>query len=338
MINILYQFNERYVPYAGVSIVSLLENNKHIDEINFFLIGEDISAASKELLKQQIELYGRNVEFLDSKTLMSKMKSLGINEYRGSYATNMKMFVSDFLPESIHRILYIDSDTVVAGNLQDINEIDMQGHPIAMVLDSMCGTHKQTMGFDRKDFYFNGGVMLFDMDCWRQQQCSERICDHLKNVRCHYMAPDQDVVNIVLKGNIKRLDIRYNIQPLHVDYKYEIYQRFFGQLGYYSKSEVEQALNSPVIFHFFRYLGQFPWHKDSLHPDRALFDKYLEKSLWSEYEKMPTTQNDVVFRIERWLYRILPRMLFMIIFKASYELFLWKSNRDSMKQMNNARM
>ena len=28
--NVLYQFNEKYAPYAGVSITSLFENNKNV--------------------------------------------------------------------------------------------------------------------------------------------------------------------------------------------------------------------------------------------------------------------------------------------------------------------
>ena len=338
MINILYQFNEGYVPYAGASIVSLLENNKHIDEIVCYLIGEDVSEESKELLLHQIALYGRKAVFLDAVQIVSKMKALGLNDYRGSYATNIKMFVSEFLPESVKRILYIDSDTIVAGNLQSLERVDMHGQPIAMVLDSMCGTHKQAMGFGKAEAYFNGGVILFDMECWRRLRCTERICEHLEKERCHYMAPDQDAINIVLRGEIAKLDVRYNIQPLHVDYGYETYLRFFGQKEYYTKDEVEQALNNPVIFHFFRYLGQFPWHKDTLHPDKELFDKYLAQSLWREYKKEPTAQNDLIFRIERWLYRVLPRKIFIVIFKASYEIFLWKSNRDSIKRVNNSRM
>ena len=85
---------------------------------------------------------------------------------------------------------------------------------------------------------FNGGVILFDMKTWRDQRCEERITDHIKNVRSHYMAPDQDILNIVLKGQIKVLDIKYNLQPFHMVYSFDQYKRFFGQPRYYNKKRV----------------------------------------------------------------------------------------------------
>ena len=95
---------------------------------------------------------------------------------------------------------------------------------------------------------------------------------------------------------------------------------------------------SPGIFHFFRYLGQFPWHKDSLHPNKEQFDFYMDKSLWKDYKREPTEQNDFVFQMERMLYRVLPKSIFILIFKIGYEIFMWKSNKDSIRQKNNIRM
>ena len=79
MINILYQFNEKYVPYAGVSITSLLENNKDADDITIYLLGEDISDESKEKLINQIEIYGCKGVFIDATEVIEKMKAIGLN-------------------------------------------------------------------------------------------------------------------------------------------------------------------------------------------------------------------------------------------------------------------
>ena len=45
-LDVLYQFNEKYAPYAGASIASLLENNKHMDQIRIFILGEELSQFS----------------------------------------------------------------------------------------------------------------------------------------------------------------------------------------------------------------------------------------------------------------------------------------------------
>lgn len=338
MLNILYQFNEKYVPYAGVSITSLLENNKESGDITIYLLGEDISEKSRRKLLDQIEIYGQQGVFIDAGEVIRKMQDLGLNGYRDSYATNIKMFINHYIPEAVKRLLYIDCDTIVTGNLSKLFEMDLKDKPIGMVLDSMCLRHKQAIGFSKKDLYFNGGVILFDTQKWREQRCEERITDHIQNVRAHYMAPDQDILNIVLKGQIKVLDIIYNFQPFHMVYTYEQYMRFFGQPKYYSEKRLKNATDKVAIYHTFRYLGEFPWHKDSLHPATSMFDKYLAKSLWSDYKKTETEKNDLVFCIERSLYRMLPKPVFIVVFKICYEIFMWKSNRDSLKNQNNSRM
>lgn len=338
MLNVLYQFNEKYVPFAGTSIVSLLENNKSVDDITIYVLCEDVLPESKLKLKTQIDEYGRNSVFIDAVSIIEKMKKLGINDYRGSYATNIKMFVTEFIPINVERLLYIDSDTIICGNLGEVLEFDMKGNPVAMCQDSLCKNHKKSVGFSKEDKYFNGGIMLFEMKEWRALHCTERICEHLKNDRSFYMAPDQDLINIVLKNQIAQLPISYNLQPIHLVYKYSMYKLMFGQPCYYSEQEVEAAIQKPVIYHTFRYLGEFPWHKGNLHPNTPMFDKYLAISKWNDYEKVETERNDIVFKIERMLYRMLPKGIFILIFKACYEIFLWKSNRDAMVEKNNVRM
>lgn len=338
MINILYQFNEKYVPYAGVSITSLLENNKDIDEITIYLLGEEIADTSKEKLLEQISIYGRKGVFIDAVKVIEKMHTIGLNGYRDSYAPNIKLFVNQYIPDTVDRLIYIDCDTIVTGNIGKLFKMDMNNRPVAMILDSVCMRHKQAIGFSKKDLYFNSGVILYDMKTWKEQKCEKRIIDHIQNVRSHYMAPDQDVLNIVLKNQIKVLDIKYNLQPFHMIYSYDQYMKFFGQPRYYGKEIIKKAKDGAVIFHTFRYLGEFPWHKDSLHPAVKLFDQYLEKSLWKDYIKTETDKNDIVFRIERLLYRVLPKSVFIVIFKAFYEIFMWKSNRDSLRKRNNSRM
>ena len=198
--NILYQFNEKYVPYAGVSITSLLENNKDADYITIYLLGEAISTESRKKLLQQIEIYGRKGVFIDAVELIEEIKDVGLDQYRGSYAANIRMFVNNFIPKTIDRLLYLDCDTIITDSLTDLFNIDMKDKPVAMVLDSMCMNHKQAIGFLKNDLYFNSGVILFDLKEWRKRQCQERIMDHVKNIRSHYMAPDQDILNIVLKN------------------------------------------------------------------------------------------------------------------------------------------
>lgn len=331
-LNVLYQFNEKYVPYAGISMVSFMENNKMAEEVCIYVLGEQVTRHSMERLTAQVQQYGRRIHFIHTDMLIEKMRGLGLSAYRGSYATNMKLFFADYLHDDIDRLLYIDSDTIICGDISSLIFLEMDNKPIAMALDSLGARHKRKIGLAKDEDYFNGGIILYDVRKWRQDKWSEKILEHIQNVRSQYMAPDQDILNIVLKKQIKKIDISFNLQPVHTVYTYRQYNRTFGQKSYYSEDEIHHAVCNPKIVHFFRYLGEFPWHKHSLHPYVPYFDHYMKLSLWKDYQKQPTEQNGIVFRMERWLYRHLPRFIFLAVFKISYEMYIWKSDRDSFRQ------
>lgn len=418
--NILYQFNDKYAPYACVSMTSLFENNKAAQAICVYILGEELSEESVRRLKSLAGNYGRRLVFVDTKELVEKMKSLGMPTYRGSYAANMRLFVDYLFEEGKgkcaddgsletadkcgefegenrpSRLLYLDADTIVTGSLEKLfgneddsivtgsleklfgNEDDsiVTGSPeklfgnvegnsndnidvggkssasendvraenygtriktLGMVYDTLSNFHKYSIGLSETDGYYNSGVILIDVDKWIEGRFSEKIVDHVKNVRAQYPSPDQDLINIVLQGEITTLPFEYNFQPHLRDYSYSAFTGRFKPAPFYSKAEVESANSKPVILHAFRYLGEFPWHKGNCHPFNEEFDKYLAMSSWSDYEKKDSGAG-FVMKAEQLLYRILPKSLFLSIFKIMHGRFYKKADKMSKKSMISSRM
>ncbi|MBO4374624.1 MAG: glycosyltransferase family 8 protein [Lachnospiraceae bacterium] len=333
-IDILYQFNEKYAPFAGTSIASVFENNKHLDEIRIFVLGEDLSQGTKDRLSGFAAGHERTIIFVDASELVNMMKDLGMPAYRGSYAANMRLFIGSVSQIDSDRLLYLDSDTIVDGKLDELIDCDMKGYPVAMVLDSLVRKHKLRLGFASDEPYFNSGMMLFDMNEWRSKKCSERIAEHVKNVRAWYPSPDQDLINVVLKGEILKLPPRYNMQPVLLAFDTADYMKTFGPEGYYTFGEIRNDLNEPVIYHFFRFVGEFPWHEGNVHPDNDIFDRYLALSPWKGYEKK-RSEAGFILRFEKVLYRLLPRKVFIRLFRLAYEMFIKKANEDSLKEKTN---
>ncbi|MCR5626569.1 MAG: glycosyltransferase family 8 protein [Lachnospiraceae bacterium] len=336
-IDILYQFNEKYAPYAGVSLTSLLENNTHFDRIRVFILGEDLSDKSMQRFRILAAKYQRPISFIDTRSLVTMMKKMNMPTYRGSYAANMRLFLSFILDDDVERLLYLDADTIVDGPLDELSDLDMEGHPLAMALDSLVRRHKKRLGFSKDDFYYNSGVILFCMKQWREDRCSERIANHVKNVRAWYPSPDQDILNVVLKGEIMKLPPRYNIQPAYLAFSLNSYYKTFGARGFYTKDEVKDALKFPLIYHFFRFIGEFPWHKNNVHPDNDIFDHYLKKSPWRDYVKQ-NAEKSTILKLEKIIYAIVPRTVFIRIFRIAYERFIRRANSDSLKNRTNRNM
>ncbi len=336
-IDILYQFNEKYVPYAGTSLTSLFENNRQVEEIRVFLLGEELLPESIQKLKSLGGQYHREISFIDTIPVIEEMRRMNMPSYRGSYAANIRLFLSSLLPEDVDRLLYLDADTIVNTSLEELFSLDMGDYPVGMALDSLVRKHKLRLGFDKKDYYYNSGVILFQMNEWKKRKCSERIAEHIKHVRAHYPSPDQDLLNVVCKGEIFTLHPRYNLQPIHLAFSLSDYYHHFCRTGYYPVDTVRNAVTSPAILHFFRFVGEFPWDRDNVHPDREAFERYLVMSPWKDYQKQPA-HNGWILKIEKIMYRMMPRGLFIIAFKAAYEYFIYRANLDSLRDKINKTM
>ncbi len=336
-LNLLYQFNEKYVPYAGVSIFSALENNKDLDEIVIYILGENLSQESMDRLFKMVSGAGRKLFFIETKELILKMKALDMPAYRGSYAANMRLFLDEVLNESVHRVVYLDADTIINKSLKDLVETDMQGKAIGMVLDSLGASHKKQIGLKDTDSYFNSGVILFDMHKWKERKYSERIARHVSEQRNNYPAPDQDLLNIVCRNDIFSLDISYNFQPIHAISSGKQYFRIMRPKVYYDRKMLERPKEDIAIYHCFRFIGEFPWDKGNLHPFTEMFDEYRMQSLWRNYRKEEVRLGFPI-KVEKLLFGILPRPVFLYIFKIAHALFLYQSNRDALKNKTNKLM
>lgn len=325
ILNVLYQFNEKYAPYAGVSITSLFENNKQYQDIYVYILGENLTEASMEKLERTAEKYGRRLVFKKTEKLILKMKEWGIPPYRGSYAANMRLFLPLVLEEKISRILYVDADTIVNDSVQELYQMNMEDYAVAMALDSLGTRYKYNIGLLDKEPYYNSGVILFNLDNWRKYKCSEKIIEHIQGTKVIYSSPDQDLLNVVCKKYIMQLGSEWNYQPVHIAYTIPQYFKCYRDAAYYKPEQIEEAKKKVKIYHFFRFLGEFPWHKNNLHPDNDIFDYYLEKSLWYDYIKQSSNCN-LLNKIEKGLYRILPRGIFLEVFCFFHNLYVKGKN------------
>lgn len=329
-LDILYQFDEKYAPYAGVSMTSLLENNKSAKRIYIYILGDKLSGKTVERFKSFSEKYTNvQIKFPDIQKMISNMKDLGLPTYRGSYAANLRMFLDEFVDADADRVLYLDADTIINRNIESIFSYGLSGKTLGMVLESLTNAkYKEAIGIGQEAEYFNSGVILYDMEKWRKRHYKNRIIEHIRNVRSNYPCPDQDLINIICKEDICRMPIKYNFQPFHRVYKPELYFRVYKSRPYYAENEIKEGNKHTVIYHCYRYIGEFPWHRDALHPFTDEFDKYLVISPWADYVK-GFSGCGVIVTIEKILYGILPEYIFLLIFKAIHDIVLRNAEKAS---------
>lgn len=314
--NVLYCSDNNYAPYMGVSIKSLLENNKEAEAITVYAVADNISEDNIERLKRQVAEYGdtRRLIIIDGRQWVDRLVSLNILPYRGGQTTNLRLFFMEYIEQDVERLLYLDCDTVICGNIDELFNAPMGDSPAAVVLDSLSGKeYKKIIGFKQSDRYFNAGMVLFNIGNWVKNDCQSRLTTLMNDPEYNLPNNDQDFLNLLLKEDKMIVSPKYNFQTTHQIYSNKTYYSNYSSLGYYDEKEIDKARNAPAILHAYRFLGQFPWHKDTPHPWREIFWEYVAKSQWSDFE--PRESKGTMFAIERFVFKITPNAIFLPVFK-----------------------
>src|SRR4029077_14814785 len=77
------------------------------------------------------------------------------------------------------RVLYLDSDLIVTGPLDELWSTDLVAHPLAAVTNplypGMSTAFFRVLGLPTETAYFNSGVMLIDLEDWRRNHRTEDV-------------------------------------------------------------------------------------------------------------------------------------------------------------------
>lgn len=314
-LNVLYQFDDNYAPYAGISIQSLYENNVDIEKLNVYCAAMNVSEENYKLLNETAQNYNRKLIFLDTKKSVEQIYKYSVGTWNGSLATWIKMFIIEDLIGKIDSLLYVDSDTLIVGSLKELCDFDFEGRAMACVIDSLSFESVKRLGIEEGKYYYNAGIMYFNLKYFvRNSACFSDMISHLEKNVVRYSVNDQDLLNDYFVNNIKQLSPKYNFQGIHFMYTDKVYYGAYGKYDYYTPEVIEEARNDVRIIHFFRALGDYPWAKGNYHPLDKLYHEWKAKSLWNTIEDI-AVKRKLVYKVERILYKLLPKSIFLRVFK-----------------------
>ena len=133
ILNVLYQSDDNYVAVSAISIVSLLENNKHLEQINIFYLGHELKKSSIKKFNDMIDGYkNATITFVDASSYPDELKEIGVKAWKGLYITWYKMLTFAKIDIKTDRILYINPHTVISGALDGLLELDFEDNVMAL--------------------------------------------------------------------------------------------------------------------------------------------------------------------------------------------------------------
>lgn len=275
--NILYTVNNAFVSKVAASVCSLFENNRNVDQLIIYILTDKISLKNKDKFRQMELEYGREIviiEFGDiKKQILFDFDTLGWNSIVMS-----RILWDRFLPEEVNRIIYLDGDTIINGNLTDLWNTDLNNCILGGCIEATVDyKRRKELGMENIP-YINSGVLLIDRNAWRINKAEQRILDFYKENDGRLFAPDQDAINGALKGEIYYLEPKYNFYNIYWFYPYKFLKKLMKGTTYYSLNTYQDSLDHPTIIH---YLGEErPWRKGNHHKFRKLYVKYSKKTPW----------------------------------------------------------
>ncbi len=276
-VNILYTVNDAFAAQLAVGALSICENNKKADEINFFVFSDGVSGANQQAIEDLVAPYGRRISFIDIHGFMTRIgesfDTAGWNEIVMS-----RLLIASFLPNTIDRLIYLDGDTVVRHSLEAFWATDLGDAVIGAAPEPTADARRrESLGIGGRQ-YFNAGVLLIDLQKWKDRNVEERILDYCKRNSDSLFANDQDALNVVLKDEVFYVPPAYNSCNSYWFYSYDFLNGLMSD--FCSEEEYSRAKNDPIIVH---YLGEErPWRKGNHHRFADDYYLYLEKTPWAD--------------------------------------------------------
>ena len=216
--DIAFAFDEGYAEHVPVAIESLLQTQPSSSQLRIWLLTtagvmRDHGSALAEQLRgrAQLRLLSAGDEF---RSLGKSARDVFSHISTGMY---LRLMLPGRLPSGVQRLLYLDTDVLVYGDLSPLWQIPLGDSPLAAVRDAFTDTIGAKGGvpgapadIDESAPYFNSGVLLMHLPVWRQMRVTERCLDYVASNRDRLRLPDQDALNLVTYGRWLELEPWWN--------------------------------------------------------------------------------------------------------------------------------
>ncbi|MDK7303538.1 MULTISPECIES: glycosyltransferase [Aerococcus] len=246
-------------PYAEYVMTTIKSIVMHNSEISFYILNRDIPMEYFKALNKRLRNF--DCEIIDCKISNNEIDNFDT-------FLNYSAYLRYFIPEVIlaDRVLYLDCDLIVTGDISELFSIDFKGQPLLAVPDPAY------LKTDREYGQFNSGVMVFNCNYWRENRLTQKFIELARKIHDKVPNADQSIVNELIGDNYKRLSRFYN---------YTISLDVFARYSDYANGGWYEDLSNrvPTILHY--TMSKKPWHEHTVYRFRNLWWYYWSLD-WSE--------------------------------------------------------
>lgn len=216
-IPIFFAIDDGYTPFLAVALQSLIENASKDYNYCIKILHTNVGEEHKKQIKKY-ESENVNIEFVDLSYYIEKVQD---KLYTRDYYTNttyFRLFLPELYPQ-YDKVLYLDSDIIVVGDISELYNTDMGTNLVAAAPDDIIQYNKVfqdyaelVVGVAKYQNYFNAGVLLMNLDELRKFDFEEKFLYLLGTVKFS-VAQDQDYLNRLCKGRVTLISHDWDVMP-----------------------------------------------------------------------------------------------------------------------------
>lgn len=218
VIPIFFAIDDGYIPFLAVAIKSLIENASKEYEYIIKVLHTNVKEKNVRKIKK-FETENVNIEFVNLSYYIKKVQD---KLYTRDYYTNttyFRMFLPELYPQ-YDKVLYLDSDIVVLGDISQLYNTEIGTNLVAAVPDDIIQYNKvfqeyaeKVVGVVKYQNYFNAGILLMNLDQLRKFNFQDKFLYLLGTVKFS-VAQDQDYLNRLCKGRVTLINSQWDVMPV----------------------------------------------------------------------------------------------------------------------------
>jgi lipopolysaccharide biosynthesis glycosyltransferase len=255
---------------------------------NLFILDGGISEVSKRHIAKTIPANQVHIHWIQPVSgRLNEIFAKHRRHERYPLPAYYRLLLPQILPPEIKKVIYLDVDVIVLADLTKLWGIDVQPYQFLAVQEPdgpyviecfrefnprlLAQLNLDEFGLRADHKYCNTGVMVINIEKWRQDGVMDKALDFTDKYFPAYA--DQDVLNVVLAGQWKAVDPRWNVTTAF---------RRPRPNNPYSPEIIDQVLQDPFIVHF--TTTSKPWGNGPVpcaHPRASVFFEYGAGTDWA---------------------------------------------------------
>jgi len=261
--------DNRYAMPLATMLRSLVDNLRKYPAVQVWVMDGGVSWRNKRRVAQSLPKGRVDLHWIQpSHKRLKKAPVFG----HVSICTYYRLVMGELLPPSIRKVIYLDVDTLVLGDIGELWDVELNTNTVAAVphmgmkvSDPYGLAMYKELDLAPDTPYFNAGVLLIDLAQWRERGVGSLAFEFVGKYGAQLRFWDQDVLNGVLARTWCPLDAKWNVCVSH--------------LWRSDAEEVAGDAKKMSVVHFASSIK--PWNYGVGHPAEALFYRWMDQTVWA---------------------------------------------------------